>query len=155
MIKTIYKIIRRTRHFLPNINLSRKSDQNSGNGIGKLTARVTKQLLHTANNFRSMEVQSYICQLPEEILCYIASFLSPKDVTRLSMTCCQMRRILPTFIVIHGPGINQIGPSDGHWTPEFYFNAPKLTSRLKTVTISMSWHDQVKSIDRKYLKIRI
>ena len=84
-----------------------------------------------------------ICHLPEEILRYIASFLSSHDVTRLSMTCHQMKKIMPVFLLKLGPDINQLGPKDGHWTPEFYFNSPKFTSRLRKVTISMRWNDQV------------
>ena len=80
-----------------------------------------------------------ISHLPEEILQYIASFLSPHDVTRLSMTCHQIKKILPVFLRKNGPDINQLGPRDGHWTPEFYFNSPKFTSRPKKVTISISF----------------
>ena len=85
-----------------------------------------------------------ISHLPEEILRYITSFLSPHDVTRLSMTCHQMKKILPVFVLKHGPDINQLGPSEGHWTPEFYFNSPKFALPPKQVTISMRWNDQVK-----------
>ena len=85
-----------------------------------------------------MEGEVCISHLPEEVLRYIASFLSPHDVTRLSITCHQMKKILPVFLLKHGPDINQLGPKDGHYshpnslfTPEFYFNSPKFTSRLK------------------------
>ena len=92
-----------------------------------------------------MAGEMYISHLPEEILLHIASFLTPYDITRLSMTCHQMKRILPVFLfqIEHGPDINQLGPPDGHWTPEFYFNTSKFKSRVKKVTMSMRWNDQV------------
>ena len=117
---------------------------------GKLIVKVANQIIKSYDSPARMEGEMCISHLPEEILQYIASFLSPHDVTRLSMTCHQIKKILPVFLHKNGPDINQLGPRDGHWTPEFYFNSPKFTSRPKKVTISMRWNDQV-NIKQKLL----
>ena len=117
---------------------------------GKLIVKIANQIIKSYDSPARMEGEMCISHLPEEILQYIASFLSPHDVTRLSMTCHQIKKILPVFLHKNGPDINQLGPRDGHWTPEFYFNSPKFTARPKKVTISMRWNDQV-NIKRKLL----
>ena len=98
-----------------------------------------------------MEEKEGLNHLPEEILRHIASFLPYQDVVRLSMTCHRMKLILPTFLLGKGPLVNQLGPNDGHWTPEHYFDTPILTSRPQKVTISMKWRDQVKIYERKVI----
>ena len=117
--------------------------------FGRLIAKVANQIIKSYDSPARMEGEMCISHLPEEILRYIASFLSPNDVTRLSMTCHQMKKIMPVFLLKHGPDINQLGPKDGHWTPEFYCNSPKFTSRLRKVTISMRWNDQVNMKHKK------
>ena len=81
--------------------------------------------------------------IPEEILCHIASFLPFQDVIRLSNTCQQMKRILPCFKECKGPNVDERGPNDGDWTPEWYFDMPRLTSSVQKLIISMTWKDQV------------
>ena len=107
-----------------------------------------------------MEREKYLTRLPEEILRHIATFLSYQDVTRLSMTCHLMKEILPIFKLINGPVIHERDPLDsrgypaitteGHWLygsgPFHYFDTPTFTSKVKELTISMKWKDQV-SID--------
>ena len=104
-----------------------------------------------------MEREKYLTRLPEEILRHIATFLSYQDVTRLSMTCHLMKRILPIFKLIDGPVIKERDPLDGrgypaittegHWLygsgPFHYFDTPKFASKVKELTISMKWKDQV------------
>ena len=102
----------------------------------------------------SMERENFINQLPEEILLHFATFLSYQDVARLSMTCHHMKGILPIFKCIKGPIINEEDPryGRGHWLygsgPFHYFDTPTFTSKVKELTISMKWKDQVSIITR-------
>jgi len=90
-----------------------------------------------------MKGEMCISHLPEEIVQHIASFLSPRDLTRLSMTCHQMN--LPIFIHKHGYGYDKPGSYGFRrlfLMPDFYFKSPTFTSRPKEVTISMKWNTQ-------------
>ena len=93
-----------------------------------------------------MEDKQSLNLMPEEILRHIANFLHYQDVIHLSMTCQHMNRILPSFRQVKGPNLDISGPRDGHWTPEWYFDTPRLTTPLQKITISMKWKDQVKSL---------
>lgn len=93
-----------------------------------------------------MEDRHSLNVMPEEILRYIAKFLHYQDVIHLSMTCHHMNRILPSFTQVKGPNLDISGPSDGNWTPEWYFDTPRLASPVHKITISMIWKDQVTSI---------
>ena len=72
---------------------------------GKLKVKVANQIIKSYDSPARMEGEMCISHLPEEILQYIASFLSPHDVTRLSMTCHQIKKILPVFLHKNGPDI--------------------------------------------------
>ena len=93
-----------------------------------------------------MEEEKFLTQLPEEIIRHIGSFLSYQDVTRLSITCHRMKAIFPRFIALKGSTIDQKGPSDGNWIPEKYFDTPKFASKVKKLSISMKWRDQVPNL---------
>ena len=54
-----------------------------------------------------MEETDDLNELPDEIVRHVVSFLSYEDIANLSMTCNQMKRILPTFKFIKGPIINE------------------------------------------------
>ena len=45
--------------------------------------------------------------------------------------------------VIQGPNINEMGPNDGDFQPEKYFECPVLDHKVEKIDLSFKWKDQV------------
>ena len=80
--------------------------------------------------------------LPELILLTVSDFLSLEDCARLAQTCRRLYEILPRFLVIRGKDFHGYGPSGGQFWPELYFEGPVFTTKIKKVSLSITWKDQ-------------
>ena len=90
----------------------------------------------------SIDQESILCTLLEEILLNIVEFLTPIDIIHLSQTCKELRGKLPFYLMLKIKDICRSGPHDGDFCPEKWFEGPKIDYHVKDMNISMKWKDQ-------------
>ena len=87
-------------------------------------------------------IPDHLTSLPELVLLKIESFLKEEDSQSLGLACKRLQSVCPRYLVMRGKDFKIKGPAWGHFTPEHYFDGPRLTGSVKKLSISLKWKDQ-------------